>query len=276
MTPIRPVIRVFYKTRTPFLISADDPFAGPFKPADFDVMSLIENPVGGLDNPERVFALLNADDRPNGQSVRSLSAGDVVEINGRMQQCLVLGWREVGDADAEALRARFDIVSAPPAWGLADAVRRVDGMLEMALAELCEAVDHPQPNVQSGRDWTHAAHAVLAPYVTAWPTATQAMPASFRFTLHDRHALAEDEDAAATQEVLIFLSEHVEVVVPRPGQTPGFMDPEREEAVARVELWDGEVRVMLWDQAAVRADDDDSAFILTLVPNRTTVILPEG
>lgn len=269
MTPAS--IRVYYSIVQPF-----DFFPKPFQPAAFGVVSLVDNTAGDLNSPEQVFAHLNADDRPGGQSVRSLRIGDVVEINGRMQQVLEMGWREVPAAEAEALRARFGMISAPPAWGLADAMRRAYDMLEMAAADLCETIDHPRPNVQGGRNWAVAARAVLAPYAIAWPTATQAMPTSFRFTLQDRHMLAEVEDAAATQEVLIFLSEHVEVVVPRSGQTPGFMDPEREEAVARVELWDGEVRVMLWDHVAVRADDDDSATILTLVPSRATAILPEG
>jgi hypothetical protein len=265
MTPA--AIRVYYNTAQPCAL-----FPPPFAPTDFGVVALVENTDRDLNTADRVFNHLNADDRPGGQSVRSLSVGDVVEIDGRMQQCLEAGWREVADAEAEALRARFGIVSAPPAWGLADAMHRAYDMLEQAMNDLCETVDHPQPNVRGGYDWAVTARAVLAPYATAWQTATQAMPAVFRFTLQDGDALAEDRDAVATQEVLIFLSEDVEVVVPRPGQTPGFMDPAREEAVVRVELWDGEVRAKIWDQAAVREDADDSALILPLVPRRAPPI----
>lgn len=262
-------LRVYYKTRDPFFISAGDPFAGPFNPVDFGAVSLVEDDSGDLTSPGKVFAWLNADDRPAGQSVRSLSTGDVVEIHGRMQQCLPLGWREVTDADAEALRVRFGIVSAPPAWGLADAVRRAYDMLEQAVDDLGETVDHPHPDVSSGRNWAVTARATLAPYAIAWPTATQAVPASFRFTLRDAN-----EDLAATREVVIFLSEHVEIVVPRSGHVPRVMDPEHEEAVTRVELLDGEVRTMVWDREAVQSADN--ATVLTLVPSRMTPILPAG
>jgi len=265
-------VRVYYKTRDPFVISRPDLFTSPFDPADFGAVSLVEDETSDLTNPEKVFARLNADDRSGGQSVRSLSTGDVVEIHGRMQQCLPLGWREVTDADAEVLRARFGIVSAPPAWGLADAVRRAEGMLEMVQDALGETSDHPWPDPNIARQWVVGARAVLAPYVTAWPTATQSVPASFRFTLHD-----VNEDSAVTQDVLIFLSEQVEIVVPRPGQTPSHMDPDHELAVARVELCAGDVRAMLWDYETLEAADD--AQVTVLFPadvSATTQILPEN
>lgn len=270
MNAVPQPIRVYYKTRDPFCLSRDQMFDGPFTPDDFGAVALVDGEAGQLSKPEAIFARLNDEERPGWQSIRSLSTGDVVEISGVMHQCLMLGWRKVTEADAEALRARFGIISLPPAWGLADAVRRTEGLLEMAQDALCQTVDHPRTDPDIARQRVIAARAVLAPYATAWPTATASTPTSFRFTLHDG-----SEDSVATQEVLIFLSEHVEIVIPEPGQTPGVMDPDNELAVTRVELLDGDVRAMLWDQNTVKCAGD--ATVVTIAPACALVTgLPEG
>ena len=64
---------------------------------------------------ERVFALLNADDRPNGKVAPSLSVGDVVTIDGKASYAVeALGFRKLGRVieatreDRDALLARLE------------------------------------------------------------------------------------------------------------------------------------------------------------------------
>ena len=79
-----------------------------------------------------------------------------------------------------------------------------------------------------------------------------------------RFTLADVDESGRTQPVIIHLTEHVEIVVPKPDVTPGVMDPDNEWAVARVELMEGEVRAMLWDHAAI--EQATEAMVIALVP----------
>ena len=79
-----------------------------------------------------------------------------------------------------------------------------------------------------------------------------------------RFTLADVDESGRTQPVIIHLTEHVEIVVPKPDVTPGVMDPDNEWAVARVELKEGEVRAMLWDHAAI--EQATESMVVTLVP----------
>jgi hypothetical protein len=81
-------------------------------------------------------------------------------------------------------------------------------------------------------------------------------------TIH--FALQDVDESGRTKPVIIHLTENVEVVVPKPGVTPGIMDPDNEWAVARVELMDGEVRAMAWDHEAVASGAE--SVVLTLIP----------
>ena len=79
-----------------------------------------------------------------------------------------------------------------------------------------------------------------------------------------RFTLADVDESGRTQPVIIHLTEHVEIVVPKPDVTPGIMDPDNELAVARVELMEGEVRAMLWDHAAI--EQATESMVVALVP----------
>ena len=79
-----------------------------------------------------------------------------------------------------------------------------------------------------------------------------------------RFTLADVDESGRTQPVIIHLTEHVEIVVPKPDVTPGVMDPDNELAVARVELMEGEVRAMLWEHSAI--EQATEAMVVTLVP----------
>lgn len=46
---------------------------------------------------EAAFAYYNADDRPNGQVDRSMSVGDICEVNGKRYICLSIGFKEIND-----------------------------------------------------------------------------------------------------------------------------------------------------------------------------------
>ena len=267
MNAVPQPIRVYYKTRDPFCLSRDQMFAGPFVPEDFGAVALVDGEAGQLSKPELIFARMNDEERPGWQSIRSLSTGDVVEISGVMHQCLMLGWRNVTPDNARALRARFGIGNLPDQHQvLADAILRAAGLLDQAQEALSETVDHPRADPDVARQWVNAALAVLAPYCDE----SEPDPQPIRFTLRDGC-----EGSDRTQEVLIFLSEHVEIVIPEPGQTPGVMDPDNELAVTRVELLDGDVRAMLWDQNTVKCAGD--ATVVTIVPACALVTgLPEG
>lgn len=54
--------------------------------------------------------------------------------------------------------------------------------------------------------------------------------------------------------VIIRLTEHVEVIVPKTSDPDPILSGANERAVARVELLDGEVQALLWDHAAVEQD----------------------
>jgi len=63
--------------------------------------------------------------------------------------------------------------------------------------------------------------------------------------------------------VIIRLTEHVEVIVPRISDPDQQVTGTNERAVARVELLDGEVQVLLWDHTAVEHDTEPQAVRLT-------------
>ena len=168
---------------------------------------------------------------------------------------------------ANTLRARFGISPLPDRpQVLTDAIQRAAGLLDQAQEALSETVDHPRADPYLARQWVNAALAVLAPHHGDSEPDSQPI----RYTLRDG-----SEESDRTQEVLIFLSEHVEIVIPLPGQTPGVMDPDHELAVTRVELLDGAVRAMLWDHDTVQGAGD--AMVVTIVPACASATgLPEG
>jgi hypothetical protein len=260
-------IRVYYKTRDPFCLGRDQMFDGPFMPEDFGVVALVDGEAGQVSNPELIFARLNDEERPGWQSIRSLSTGDVVEIGDVMHQCLMLGWRTVTPDNASALRARFGISDlADQRQVPTDAIQRAASLLAQAQEALSETVDHPRVDPYVARQWVNAVLAVLAPYRGE----SELDPQPIRFILRDG-----SEGSDRTQEVLIFLSEYVEIVIPLPGQTPSVMDPDHELAVTRVELLDGAVRAMLWDQDTVQCAGD--AMVVTIVPACPSAMsLPES
>ena len=63
--------------------------------------------------------------------------------------------------------------------------------------------------------------------------------------------------------VIIRLTEHVEVIVPRISDPDPILSGANERAVARVELLDGDVRALLWDHAAVEHDTEPQVIRLT-------------
>jgi hypothetical protein len=46
---------------------------------------------------ERLFCTHNRDDRPRGRHVRSMSCGDIIEIDGVEYVCCSVGWSKVKD-----------------------------------------------------------------------------------------------------------------------------------------------------------------------------------
>ena len=139
--PMSYPIRVYYKTREPFLVSED----ASLEPVDFEAIVVLNDLAISSDGQgqpyvfevtpdeqidvlyvgesisdcaawmarpapaDQVFERLNQDERPGGQSFRSMSVGDVVEINGVMQQCLSFGWRMIMPDRAKALRQHFGL-----------------------------------------------------------------------------------------------------------------------------------------------------------------------
>ena len=63
--------------------------------------------------------------------------------------------------------------------------------------------------------------------------------------------------------VIIRLTEHVEVIVPKTNDPDLILSGANERAVARVELLDGEVQALLWDHAAVAYDTEPQVIHLT-------------
>lgn len=79
-----------------------------------------------------------------------------------------------------------------------------------------------------------------------------------------RVTLCDVDEPDRQRVALIYLSEFIEIVIPRPGGViPGRMDPEHELAVVRVELLDGDVRLVHWDQETCAHGD---GVIMSLVP----------
>lgn len=109
-TDSRAPIRVYYTSSLWARLRLSD--APPINPADFDGLIVLTDPQ--LISPDGVWACLNDDDRPGGQSFRSMCSGDVVELNGVMHECLSLGWRTVDAAAADALRQRFGLANHVP------------------------------------------------------------------------------------------------------------------------------------------------------------------
>ena len=63
--------------------------------------------------------------------------------------------------------------------------------------------------------------------------------------------------------IIIRLTEHVEVIVPKTSDPDPSLSGANERAVARVELLDGEVQALLWDHAAVKHDTEPKVIRLT-------------
>ncbi len=110
MVAVAQPVRVFYNTRCPFGLRMPDSPA--LEPADYDAVLVIHEP--GLRTVEAVWARLNDDERPGGQSFRAMCSGDVVEISGVMHECLSLGWRTVDVVGVNALRQRFGLANYVP------------------------------------------------------------------------------------------------------------------------------------------------------------------
>lgn len=100
-----PPVRVYYNTRRPFGLRMPDSPA--LNPADYEAVIVIHEP--NLRTADAVWARLNDDERPGGQSFRSMCSGDVAEINGVLHECLSLGWRVVDPVAANTLRQRFGL-----------------------------------------------------------------------------------------------------------------------------------------------------------------------
>ncbi|CAG0937161.1 hypothetical protein TFLX_06073 [Thermoflexales bacterium] len=75
--------------------------------------------------------------------------------------------------------------------------------------------------------------------------------------------------------MLIFFTEDIEVVVPKPGVLPGVMDPEHELAVVRVEAREGEVRALIWDRRTIERADEALVIPLTSARASTTLLSEE-
>lgn len=76
--------------------------------------------------------------------------------------------------------------------------------------------------------------------------------------------LTDIDESGRQRAALIYLSEFIEIVIPRPGGViPGRIDPEHELAVVRVELLDGAVRLLYWDHDTCPHGD---GVIMSLVP----------
>lgn len=78
--------------------------------------------------------------------------------------------------------------------------------------------------------------------------------------------LTDVSEPGRTQHVDIYLTENVEIIVPKVADEAHQVIGDNERAAARVELFEGEVRAMLWDEAACAASGDDGmARIVPLV-----------
>ncbi len=81
-----------------------------------------------------------------------------------------------------------------------------------------------------------------------------------------RYDLTDVAEPGRTQHVDIYLTENVEVVIPKVIDEAHQVIGDNERAVARVELFEGEVRAMLWDETCcVAAGDDGMAQIVPLI-----------
>ena len=79
-------------------------------------------------------------------------------------------------------------------------------------------------------------------------------------TIHYALQAVDGEDRLP---IIIRLTEHVEVIVPRISDPDQQITSANERAVARVELMDGEVQALLWDHAAVEHDTEPQVIRLT-------------
>ena len=72
-----------------------------------------------------------------------------------------------------------------------------------------------------------------------------------------RYDLTDVAEPGRTQHVDIYLTENVEVVIPKVIDEAQQVIGDNERAVARVELFEGAVRAMLWDETRCTATGDD-------------------
>ena len=79
-------------------------------------------------------------------------------------------------------------------------------------------------------------------------------------TIHSALQAIDGEDRLL---VIICLTEHVEVIVPKTSDPDLILSGANECAVVRVELLDGVVQALLWDHAAVEHDTEPQVIRLT-------------
>lgn len=68
----------------------------------------VEDDASDIDTLERIWLTHNADERPRGQEIRSMSVGDVVEVDGRRWMAAVVGFEPMGEEYAERFKRRQD------------------------------------------------------------------------------------------------------------------------------------------------------------------------
>ncbi|MBI5567674.1 MAG: hypothetical protein HY870_22435 [Chloroflexi bacterium] len=151
-TQVSQPVRVYYNTRRPFALRMPDSPA--LNPADYEAVIVIHEP--NLRTADAVWARLNEDERPGGQSFRSMCSGDAAEIEGVLHECLSLGWRVVDPVAANTLRQRFGLpthslpddhiqnfVAAFDAWTVSP--EGIAGPLFDQVLAARETVGHVQP-----------------------------------------------------------------------------------------------------------------------------------
>jgi hypothetical protein len=71
---------------------------------------------GELAACDRLFALLNADSRPNGATERSMSVGDVAWVKGHFSEewyaCQPIGWKRIHPPDPADLEDNTEVIPA--------------------------------------------------------------------------------------------------------------------------------------------------------------------
>lgn len=80
------------------------------------------------------------------------------------------------------------------------------------------------------------------------------------------YALSDADGSGKKREVVVHLTENVEAIIQRVADKDHGIIGDNELAVARVELFEGQVRAMLWDETTCNAPGDEGmAQIVPLV-----------